>query len=366
MNIKRWLIAFVLILIVITSLGFVKFTQIQAAIAFGESFPEPSASVKSTYVSTTEHLKTVKVVGQLHAKQTVTVSNEYAGLITYVGFQPGDLVKANQILLRLDSSIDEANLQAAKARVKLAKSTYQRVAKLLEQKRISPDEVDKAEAEVAINEADVKRLTTLIEKKTIRAPFTGYTGMEQYQVGQLLDANNAVTFLVGTNDKIWVDFNMPQTLPQPKLGEEVMVAVSHSQVQQPARVLAKTPSVDVASRQQRYRAELNNYHEALSHNQMVMVNVPVAKVSAAVVPTNAITRNHFGEFVYILEKDDAQNWRAKPVKVTLGDKIHDQQLVLTGLSGGEFIAAEGAFKLQENLLVYTDQVAAIDGNNGEQ
>lgn len=56
----------------------------------------------------------------------------------------------------------------------------------------------------------------------------------------------------------------------------------------------------------------------------------------------------------------------KPVKVTLGDKIHDQQLVLTGLSGGEFIAAEGAFKLQENLLVYTDQVAAIDGNNGEQ
>ncbi|UDM62909.1 efflux RND transporter periplasmic adaptor subunit [Pseudoalteromonas piscicida] len=366
MNIKRWLMAVVIILIVITSLGFVKFTQIQAAIAFGESFPEPSASVKSTYVSTTEHIKSVKVVGQLHAKRTVTISNEYPGLITYVGFKPGEQVEANQILLRLDSSIDEANLLAAKARVKLAKSTYQRVAKLLEQKRISPDEVDKAEAEVAINQADVKRLTTLIEKKTIRAPYPGQTGLEQYQVGQLLDANSEITFLVGLEDSIWVDFKIPQTLPQPNIGEDVSVAISNASGQKPARVSAKMPMVDVASRQQSYRAELQNSNGTLIHNQMVLVNVPTEIVNAAVVPTNAITRNHFGEFVYVLEKDDSQNWRAKPVKITLGDKVNDQQLVLSGLRGGEFIAAEGAFKLQENLLVYTDQVAAVDGNNGGQ
>ncbi|PCK31496.1 efflux RND transporter periplasmic adaptor subunit [Pseudoalteromonas piscicida] len=366
MNIKRWLVATVIILIVITTLGFVKFTQIQAAIAFGESFPEPSASVKSTYVTTTEHVESVKVVGQLHAKRTVTISNEYPGLVTYVGFKPGEQVEANQVLLRLDSSIDEANLQAAKARVKLAKSTYQRVAKLLEQKRISPDEVDKAEAEVAINQAEVKRLTRLIEKKTIRAPYAGQTGLEQYQIGQLLDANSEITFLVGLDESMWVDFKIPQTLPQPKLGDTVTVAIANANTQFTARVQAKTPTVDVASRQQNYRAELPNFNGALSHNQMVMVNVPTEVVSAAVVPTNAITRNHFGEFVYVLEKDESQNWRAKPVKVTLGNKVDDHQLVLSGLTGGEFIASEGAFKLQENLLVYTDQVAATDTSDGEQ
>jgi membrane fusion protein (multidrug efflux system) len=84
-----------------------------------------------------------------------------------------------------------------------------------------------------------------------------------------------------------------------------------------------------------------------------------------VVPTNAIKRNHFGEFVYRLEKDEQQNWRAKAIKVELGERVEDQQIILSGLDVGEFIATEGAFKLQENLLVYTqadNAFAAVGGN----
>ena len=358
MNIKRWLSASFIIIIVIAALGLIKFKQIQAAIAFGESFPEPSAAVKSTYVTTTEHQQSVKVVGQLQARQTLTISNEYPGSITYVGFAPGEQVSANQVLIKLDTSIDEADLQAAKARVKLAESTYQRFKKLLAEKRISPDEVDRAAAEVAVNQAQVQRLTALIEKKTIRAPFAGQTGLDQYQSGQLLDANSAITTLVGNDDAIWVDFQVPQTLPQPKLGDKVSVKVAGSNSSVDAQVIAKNAALDMGSRQQGYRALLANPAAKYSHNQMAAVFVPTKTVKAAVVPSNAITRNHFGEFVYRLEKDQQQNWRVKPVKVTLGEKGADQQLVLSGLSGGEFIATEGAFKLQEDLLVYTEQTAA--------
>ena len=97
---------------------------------------------------------------------------------------------------------------------------------------------------------------------------------------------------------------------------------------------------------------------------MVSVYVPVETIAAVAVPTNAITRNHFGNFVYALEKDEQQNWRAKPVQVTLGDKVQDQQIVLSGLNGGEFIASEGAFKLKENLLVYTEQMAQLSATDG--
>ncbi|MDK2596193.1 efflux RND transporter periplasmic adaptor subunit [Pseudoalteromonas obscura] len=370
MNIKRWLAATFIVLVVIASLGFIKFSQIQAQIAFGESFPEPSASVKSTYAKAIEHTSNIKVVGQLQARKNMTISNEYPGQITYVGFNPGDTVEFEQVLLQLDTSIDEANLKAAKARVKLAKSTYARVVKLLKQKRISPDEVDKAEADVSIGEAEVQNLQALIAKKTIRAPFAGQTGLDQYQIGQFLDVNSQITTMIGSDNAIWVDFHVPQTLAQPHIGSQVSISLTDSSSAEfkdfHAKIIAKKPSIDSDSRQQSYRALLPNSDNQFNHNQMTMVTVPANTIKAVLVPTNAITRSHFGEFVYQLEKDEQQNWRAKPVKVTLGDKIQDNQIVLTGLSGGEFIASEGAFKLSENLLVYTEQTASIDSQDGAQ
>lgn len=371
MNIKRWLVSIVIIFTVIGGLGLTKFNQIQAMIAFGESFPEPSASVASVYAETIEYTQTSKVIGQLKAPSIIDISNEYPGPITYVGFKPGDIVEKGQVLLRLDTSVEKAKLAAAKARVTLAESTYARVTKLLQQKRISPDEVDKARADVAVAKAEVENLNAVINKKTVSAPFKGQVGLSQYQVGQLIDANTQITTLVGLNDTIWVDFAVPQTLRQPKIGEEMKVALVNQKTSEVvAKIIAKMPMLDAGSRQQSYRAEIANLDGALSHNQIASVRVPLYTTNAVVVPTAAITRSHFGEFVYALEKDDKQNWRAKPIKVTLGEKLGDQQVVLSGLNGGELIAGEGAFKLREGILVYTapfdEQLATMDDKTGGQ
>lgn len=367
MKIKRWLAAIILILVVVSGLGFAKFSQIQAMIAFAESFPEPSASVKSTYAQAVDHIKTVKVVGQLQAPSVLTISNEYAGTITQIGFKPGDVVEKDQLLIKLDTSIEQANLSAAKARLKLAESTLVRVEKLLAQKRISQDEVDKADANVSVANAEVANLSSIINKKTIKSPFAGRIGLNQYQVGQLLDANSQIATLVGLDNKIWVDFSVPQTLPRLNIGDSVEISLikqtNHSETLS-AQVIAIAPNIDINSRQQSYRAELSNTNNHLNHNQIVSVFVPIEALSAVSVPTNAVTRNHFGDFVYKLEKDEQQNWRAKPIKVVLGDKSADQQLILSGLNAGEFIASEGAFKLKENLLVYTTETAQDSANTG--
>lgn len=354
MHIKRWLVSILLILLVIVSLGFVKFQQIQAAIAYGESFPEPSVSVVSTYVSTVEYARTTKVVGELRAPKLLTLSTEFAGPITYLGFAPGDDVEQGQVLIRQDVRIETANLNAAKARLKLAKSTFARRAKLLREKRISQDEVDSAEADVSIAEAEVANLSSVISKMTIVAPFSGRVGLEQFQVGQMLDANTQITSLLGHNPTIWVDFAVPQTLAQPNVGDRVTVElIRHGGEKLTARIIAKTPTVNAESRQQSYRAELDNGDGTLSPNQMVNVYVSETASQKVAVPTNAISRNHFGHFVYVLEQDDQKNWRAKPVKVETGPRVGDAQIIESGLIGGEFIATEGAFKLSEDLLVYT-------------
>ena len=369
LNISRWLTSLFIVLTVIASLGFVKYQQIQAAIAFGESFPEPSASVKSAMSDTMPYAKSIKVVGQLRATRELVVSSEYAGEITYIGFGPGDLINKGQVLMRIDTAIEEADLKAAKSRLKLAELTYARVKKLLKEKRVSEDQVDGAEADIAIAKAEVKNLEIIIDKKTIKAPFAGQVGLNEFQRGELLTANSEITSLIGTGGDIWVDFAIPQTLLQPAIGNTIGIeAVARSSSgaigRLDANVIAKAPFIDVNSRQQSYRAVLNNEAGLLHHNQLVSVFVAEPETEVVIVPTNAIKRNHFGDFVYRLEKDEQQNWRAKGVKVELGERVHDQQIILSGLDRGEFIATEGAFKLQENLLVYTQSIESGAGQMG--
>lgn len=365
MNIKRWLISIALIFVVIASLGFVKFQQIQAAIAFGESFPEPSGSVQSAFAKIMEIENSYEVIGEAKAPKSLRITTEYAGPIIYVGFAPGDKVTQGQILLRQDSEIERANLKAAKARLALAEAQFKRQATLLAQNRTSQNDVDMAQADKSIAEAEVENLSSVIQKKTLVAPFDGMVGLEDYQVGQMLDANTQITEIVGTSDKIWIDFALPQTALQPSIGDMITVStIGQSSTALTARIIARTPTVDSTSRQIVYRALLDNSNNALSPNQMVSVTVNGAPSKHVIVPTTSIYRDHTGNYVYALKRDSNNDWRAHPIKVQLGQRIKDSQVILSGLTGNEFIATEGAFKLSEGLLVYT-QATKAKSESGE-
>ena len=362
MSIKPWLTAISITLVLIASLGFVKFSQIQAAIAFGESFPEPSATVNSSVAVSTVHTETFTAIGSIKARKIMSVQNEYAGVITSVGFEPGQRVEQGQILLILDSQIEQSQLQAAKAREALAKATTQRLQKLLAEDRISIEQVDQAVAELAVSEAEVAQLRAIISKKVIRAMFSGYTGLDQYQVGQLLDKNTAITELIGLDDWVWVDFDVPQTLTQPTIGEQVNVNLKHNlagdTLSQKAKIIAKSQALDSHSRQQRYRALLNNAAGHYFHNQVTSVTVELNRKTAVSVPSSAISRNHFGNFVYTLVRDAEGDFRAQANIVELGPRRADQQLVLSGIQEGDVVATDGAFKLKQDLLVFTQSVTA--------
>lgn len=365
MNIKRWLVSIGLIFVVIASLGFVKFQQIQAAIAFGESFPEPSGSVKSTRVETTQMANSIEVIGEAKAVKLLTLTTEYAGPITYVGYAPGDTVKEGQVLLRQDVAIEQANLKAAKARLQLAESQYKRQAALLAQNRTSQNDVDMAQADMLVAAAEKENLTSVIQKKTLVAPFDGVVGLEDYQKGQMLDANTAVTQIVGSSNTIWIDFALPQTALQPAVGDNVRISlIGQSSQTMTATIIARNPLVNSTSRQITYRASLNNENGLFSPNQMVGVIVDGPNSAYIMVPTNAIYRDHTGEYVYELKRDEQDNWRAHPVKVELGKREQNSQVVLSGLNGNELVATEGAFKLSEGLLVYT-QVPGAMRDSGE-
>ncbi len=354
MNIYRWLVTVIIIAVTIAGLGFFKFQQIQAGMAMAASFPEPSAAVNTTVTELSSYQSRYKVTGQAVAPQVVQLQNEFPGVIEQVNFIAGEKVSKGQLLLVVNFAEEQAQLSATKARLKLAKTSLERVRTLLAEDRISQQDFDVAEAQYHIEQANVANLTSIISRKKITAPFSGTLSLDTYQQGQYLSANSMLTTLVGDNDKIWVDFQLPQTKAQLEVGDTINIQSINGaeQSDRTATIIAKDSQIKAQSRHLQYRAELVNEQSWLHHNEIVQIDVPEVQQQVVLVPDASISRNHFGSFVFKLVVDDNNQYRAERVEVKLGKRDGDLQVVLSGLDADVLIATEGAFKLNDGLLVY--------------
>ncbi len=361
MNSRRWFITVSLCVVVFGALAAFKVMQIRAAIAFGESFPEPSQTVEATQVEKTTVQSRITTIATVVAPQTIDLRNELEGRIAHINFTSGSTVKAGEVLLQLDITEESARLKAAQARARLSELDLKRVRKLRKNSTVSEERLDQAEAQFNIARADMAELKATIDKKTLRAPFDAHTGLHQLEVGEFLSANTIITRLVGINDHIWVDFSLPLNQSQLALGTSIKV-LPNSDHQQAVEglVIAQDSIVSADSRNLMYRARVTNTQK-LPHNTIVNVEVPIAnKLDALTVPASAIRHDALGSFVYLLNEDSANSgYRAQrqsvvlaPAANALSGDTHLTATITKGLQEGQLIAANGSFKLRSQLLVF--------------
>ena len=137
---KRWLWLLLACALVVAVLGGLKFMQVQQAIAFANSFPERSESVTALTAQPGEWRQTYRTIGELRATQNLELRTEVDGKISQLGFVGGDRVKQGQLLLQLDSSEEEAQLNATRAQLKLAELELKRRAELLAKSLVSKND----------------------------------------------------------------------------------------------------------------------------------------------------------------------------------------------------------------------------------
>ncbi|HEX7895094.1 MAG TPA: efflux RND transporter periplasmic adaptor subunit, partial [Terriglobales bacterium] len=206
---KRMLLMLVVVLALIGGLGFFKYRQIQAAIAMGASFAPPPAAVTTIIAKNETWPSTLQVIGTAAAIQGVTVSADLPGTVAKINFESGKRVQAGDVLVELDTREETAELAAAEADYELAKITYARQQKLVSEGVVARTEYDNASAQQKSTEAKVGEIKATIERKTIRAPFSGILGIRQINLGQYLAAGQAIVPLQALNP-IYVNFGVPQ------------------------------------------------------------------------------------------------------------------------------------------------------------
>ncbi len=362
---KHLLLAALGVFIVAGLLAGIKALQIGKMIDQGKAFVPPAETVTAASVQTQSWGSELNAVGSLAAVQGVTVAAEAPGKITAIAFQPGSSVRQGDLLLRQDTSVEEAQLPGAQAAAVLAKANFDRAKPLLAGNAISQAEYDTAQAEYSQAVATVEQLKATIAKKTLRAPFSGRLGIRQVNLGQMLKEGEAIVSLQSL-DPIFADFSLPQqALPRLQAGTAVSVTTDAWPGETfTGRISAVNAEVDAATRNIRVQATVANAAEKLRPGMFARVAIVLPeKLEVLAIPATAVLYAPYGDSIYLVEehKDEKTGQTTKVLRqqfVRLGEKRGDFVAVTSGLKGGETVVSTGVFKLRNGQSVVIDNKLA--------
>src|SRR5437773_4586929 len=326
--------------------------------AAAKSIMLPPQTVSSAEVREENWAPVLSAIGSVSAVQGAIVAAELGGVVSDIKFENGGTAKKGDVLMRLDTSAEEALLRSSEAEAELARTDLERTRGLASQKVISKAELDAAESKFRRLTAIVDQMRSNIRKKTIVAPFDGEIGIRQVNVGQMINAGQQVVPLTSLNP-VYVDFALPQQyLGKLFSGLEVRVTTDALPGRVfPGKLTAVNSMVDTATRNASVQATLENPDHLLRPGMFAKAEVVLPEKSAAlVIPGSAVSYAPYGDSVFVIEKkkDEKTGKETQVIRqqfVRIGEARGDFVSVTKGLKAGETIVGTGVFKLRNGMAV---------------
>jgi membrane fusion protein, multidrug efflux system len=315
--------------------------------------PMPVATVTSATVNEEDWAPVLSAVGSVSAVQGAVVSAELGGVVAEIGFPNGGEAKKGDVLLKLDSSSEDAQLRTAEADLELARANLQRTRDLAARKVVSKQELDGAESAFGQKQGTVDNMRAFIAKKQVHAPFDGQLGIRQVNVGQMINPGQQVVSLQAL-DPVFVDFALPQqelSKLAPGLETHVLTdAIPGREFN--GKLTALNSMVDTVTRNVTLQATLNNPDHALKPGMFVKVDVVLPEKSKTlVIPGSAVSYAPYGDSVFVIEKKKdpktgKESQTLRQAFVRIGEARGDFASVTQGLKAGDEIVSTGVFKLR--------------------
>lgn len=355
------------VLLLVATLGFVKYRQVQSAIAHASFTPPPDA-VTSVVAQKAQWPATLGVIGTMEAVHGVVVSADLPGTVDRINFDSGKAVRQGDVLVELDTKQERAQLASLEAQRDLAKINFGRMQQLVNEGVISRAEYDQAVAQQRATEANVAEVRATIARKTIRAPFSGILGIRKVNLGQYLAGGNPIVPLQSLNP-IYVNFGVPQqAVGQIKVGRTLRITSDEFPGKVfTGRVTALDSVVDSATRNIQVQATLSNPDGKLRPGSFVQVEVAVgAPQDVVALPASAINYAPYGDSVFVItDMKDQKGESYRGVRqqfVKLGGSRGDQIAVTSGVNPGDEVVTSGVFKLRNGAHVQVNNKVQ-PGNN---
>ncbi len=335
---------------------FYQFGQMQEQM----SQPRPPAQVSAVQAQTEKWTPAIKAVGSIEAVNGVQIANEVPGVIEVINFESGDTVKQGDVLLRIDSAIDQAALRTRRAEAQLAEQEFKRVSDLLPKRAVSQSQYDEAKANFDAAQARVNEAEAQLSKKIIRAPFDGRLGIRMVDRGEYVATGTPIVE-INMLDPIYVDYTLSEkNLPEVETGYPVVATVAAVRDRDfSGRVTAINTSVNPETRTVRIRATLDNQEQLLRPGMFATVMTRQPENDEVVtVPRTAVSYNTYGDFVFVIDENDEGTQVVTRRTVVTGETRNTRVAILSGLEAGETIVSKGLLRLRAGQPVQIQDDAA--------
>ena len=372
---KRMLIMIGAVVLLVILLGGLYALHIMKLIA---SIPKPTPqTVTATKVSSEDWQPALAAVGSVTPVRGVDVTTEIAGLVREIHFKSGQDVRQGDVLVELNADSDKAQLASLEAAADLSATVLKRDKAQFDAQAIAQAQVDADSADLKSKRALADQQKAIIDKKTIRAPFSGKLGITTVNPGQYVNPGDKIVTLQ-TIDPIYVDFNLPQkSIGALEVGQLVNVTTDgFAGVTFPGKITAISPKVDTTTRNVVVEATFSNPKRQLLPGMFANASVQVGdKKHYLTLPQTAITYNPYGSTVFVvMTADEAaaaarakSNGASAPAAaasgnglvvqqafITTGETRGDQVAILSGLKEGQQVVTSGQVKLKNGTPIVID------------
>lgn len=313
-----------------------------------------TVTVSTTQAQTTMWQTQLQAVGSLHAVEGADLAAEVSGLVTRIGFRPGQDVRKGALLIQLRDDAERAAAQDALL-------TYRRDVALIKTKAVSQSAYDSALA-------NMKSTRAAMEKKAIRAPFNGRVGIRNVDLGQYVAPGTTLVTLQQL-DPIYVDFKVPQQQqPDLKVGGKIALTTDTF----PGEVFRGTvtafdPKVDEETRTVRVRATIRNPGKKLLPGMFASVFADTGRPNKLMtLPQTAIAFNTYGNVVFLVKKEMVKGKPqlvAEQRFVVTGDTRGDQIAILSGITPKDVVVSAGADKLKNGTVLTINNTVELPNDS---
>ncbi|SEB15286.1 efflux RND transporter periplasmic adaptor subunit [Marinobacterium iners] len=345
-----WKALMVVILLLTVIIGGLWYWKTQNTSQDGWSGGAP-VDVKVIRLKGQESAETLELPGELKAEQQVMLTSEVAGKVVAIEFTAGQRVSSGDVLVKLDTSVEEADLAAARAREAFARKQLERARRLAPSGAMTEEMRQQRLADYDQASAELARLEARIQQKQIRAPFDGEIGIRHVDLGQYLNPGDTAASLTNLSE-LFVNFDVSQRqamnihVGQPiRLVSDLDVDTALS-----AEVSALEPQVNPDTRNLRVQARMGNEGQKLRPGMYVSVRLDLhTEPDALLLPASAILTSAYGDSALVVRDLNAEQiGKPKFVPVTISRRIGDQVVVGSGLQVGDLVVTEGQLRVQPN------------------
>jgi len=308
--------------------------------------------VKSQIVQAAEFTRYTEVEGQVMAEDMVSVSSDIGGRIMRLNAKEGQYVNKGDLIAVTDIETIETQVAEVQTSLSLAKTVYERQARLWSQDIGSEIQVLQAKNNMERLQKSVETLQSQIKKKNLYAPISGVIDAEYLSQGEIAGPGMPIVSILNTgNLKIVADLQ-ESLLGSVKLGDKVEVYYPALDITTINKISMIGRSIDPSNRTFKIELNTSSLKGKLKPNLLSIVKVNDYKEKNAIaIPLDIIKEEVSGQkYVYrVVTKDNKKI--AQKTRIELGESSIDKVIILSGINANDEIIIKGGAGLSENTLV---------------